>query len=514
MPDMNTEDVKHELPRNGGWGYRRRFITGANVLVSLVLAVVATILVNYLAARHFRYRCDVSRKQFYSLSEKTRHILSTVSGTLTAHIVFGVTSREKEETVRDIMRLLEAYRQFARRNGSLNLVIERVDPARDLATIETLKRKFDLRSADVVLFDSGAHSRCVAERDIVKTESRWATPGTGLRTIKTAFCGEREFSSAILSLMEARRPVACFVQGHGEREVDDFTKGSGYSDIARALRFENFEIRTTRLTDEPGIPADCDLLVIAGPRRVMYKSEIAALSAYLKSNRSLLCLLDAGQTTGLEPLMAEWAISLPDEMVTDKSSGLSALLGPGEELYIHNFGSHPLTENLTVMAMSLPRPVLPLEPVGPGANGRDDKPRVSVLASCSEKGWSDADYSTTPRFDPAMDRKGPVPLALAVERGPAGGVKVALKSTRIVVAGDSDFVANGRIAGANEDFFINAANWLVERDTLVAVGPKSYEQATLLMNEIQIWQVFMLVTVAIPGAVALFGIAIWFRRIW
>ncbi len=291
---MNNQATEGEAKLHGGWSLRKRLTTGANVLVSLLLAVTATVLVNYLSARHFRYRCDVSRRQFYSLSQKTKQTLSNFSGIITAHVVFGVTSREKEETVRDIMRLLETYRQFARRNGSLNLIVERVDPARDLATIENLKRKFDLRSTDVVLFESGTHGRCIPERDIVKTESSWTTPGTGLKTVKTAFCGEREFSSAILSLMEVRRPVACFVKGHGEHDIDDFAKGSGYSDIARALRFENFEIRTICLTDEPGIPPDCDLLVVAGPRKTMFKSEVAAINAHLKANRSLLLLVDAG----------------------------------------------------------------------------------------------------------------------------------------------------------------------------------------------------------------------------
>ncbi|MEI6809028.1 MAG: GldG family protein [bacterium] len=510
---MNVENTEQEVSRHRSWGHRKRFATGFNVLTSLILAITATILLNYLAAEHFRYRRDVSRKQFYSLSERTKHILTTVKGTITAHVVFSVSKKQKE-TVQDIIRLLEEYRQYAGRNGSLRLIIKQVDPDRDLATIEALKQKFDLRTADVVLFESGGHSRCIAERNIIKRETRWATPGTSLQSVKTAFCGEREFSSAILSLMENRKPVVCFVKGHGERDIEDFNKGSGYTDITRALHFENIETRSVRLTDPAGIPADCDLLIVAGPRNTMHRSEVAAISAYLKAGRSLLLLLDSGQVSGLEPLMTEWAVGLPDEVVIDRTSGLNAIIGTGEEIYIHLFGIHPITADLTDMSMILPRPVLPLETASPAANGRDDKKRLTILASCSENGWADTANSTTPTYDPAIDRKGPVSVALAVERGPSGGINIEVKPTRIAVVGDSGFVANGQSAGANVDFFINSVNWLLQRDTLVAVGPKPYDQTALLINDSQLWWIFMLVVIAIPLAVALLGIVVWLRRIW
>jgi len=511
--EMNTK-IETTVSRNDGWGLRKRLGTGLNVLASLILAVAAATLLNYLAAKHFRYRCDISKKQFYSLSEKTRNILSTLKGDIAVHVVFRVSSPEKEETVRDILRLLEAYRQYAHGAGSLNMTIERVDPDRDLATTESLKKNFDLRNSDVVLFESAGRSRCIPERNIIKSENRWSAPTASLQSVKTEFEGEREFSSAILSLMDSRRPVVCFVKGHGEREVDDFTKGSGYSDISRALRFENIDVRSIRLTDETGIPADCDLLILAGPRKTLHRSETASLSTYLKTKHSMMVLLDSGQSSGLEQLMAEWGISLPDETVLDTTSGLSALLGTGEELYLQSFGAHPITANLADMTMILPRPVLPLEAVSPpSADGHDDKPRVTMLVASSESSWSKTDAATPPRYDPAVDRKGPVPVAFAVERGPAAGVNVELKPTRIVVVGDSDFIANSQCSGANEDFFINSANWLLERQNLVAVGPKSYEQSSLLMNETQMWWTFMIIVVAIPAASALAGIAVWLLRI-
>lgn len=511
--DMNA-NIEPNISRSRGWSFRKRLGTGLNVFASLLLAVAAVVLLNYLAAKHFRYRCDVSKKQFYSLSDKTKNILSTLKGDISAHVVFRVSSPEKEETVRDILRLLEAYRQYAHGAGTLNLTVERVDPDRDLATTESLKKNYDLRNSDVVLFESGGRSRCIPERNIVRSETRSSTPAAARQSVKTEFAGEREFSSAILSLMDSRRPVVCFVKGHGEREVDDFTKGAGYSDIARALRFENIDVRSIRLTDAAGIPADCDLLILAGPRKTLHRSEAALLSTYLKTKHSMMVLIDSGQTTGLEQLMAEWAVGLPDETVIDKISALSALLGTGEELYLQSFGTHPITANLADMTMILPRPVLPLEAgAPPSADGLDDKPRVTMLVASSESSWSKTDSTTPPRYDPSVDRKGPVSVALAVERGPAGGVNVGLKPTRIVVVGDSDFLANNQCSGANEDFFINSVNWLLERGSLVALGPKSYEQSSLLMNETQIWWTFMIIVIAIPAAAALAGIAVWLLRI-
>ena len=137
---MNGENTSPGEPRLRRWGMRKRLATGLNVSASLALAVAVAALANYLAAKHFRYRTDISHEQFYTLSKKTESMLAGLKGNISVHIVFRTSSSDDFETVQDIKRMLEEYRQIAARKGALNISVEKIDPDRDLARIEDLRR--------------------------------------------------------------------------------------------------------------------------------------------------------------------------------------------------------------------------------------------------------------------------------------------------------------------------------------------------------------------------------------
>ena len=111
-----------------------------------------------------------------------------------------------------------------------------------------------------------------------------------------------------------------------------------------------------------------------------------------------------------------------------------------------------------------------------------------------------------------MDIAGPVPVAVAVERGPVPGVHVQIRPTRLVVFGDSDFAANGGLMGANADFFLGAVNWLLDRGEPLALEPLPFEELRLVLNAVQLRDLFWLAAVAGPGLVTLAGLWVGWRR--
>ena len=75
-------------------------------------------------------------------------------------------------------------------------------------------------------------------------------------------------------------------------------------------------------------------------------------------------------------------------------------------------------------------------------------------------------------FDPTSEPRGPLTLAVALERGGVEAHDLVLRPTRLVVISDATFVANGALAtrgNANRDFFLNSVAWLAGLDTLNAV---------------------------------------------
>jgi ABC-type uncharacterized transport system involved in gliding motility auxiliary subunit len=92
------------------------------------------------------------------------------------------------------------------------------------------------------------------------------------------------------------------------------------------------------------------------------------------------------------------------------------------------------------------------------------------------------------------------------------GMDVQIRPTRLVIIGDSDFVANGVMTGANADFFLNSLNWLLEREELMAIAAKPVEDNRLIMSATQLRALFWIVMAGLPALPALLGTLVWWRR--
>jgi ABC-type uncharacterized transport system involved in gliding motility auxiliary subunit len=85
--------------------------------------------------------------------------------------------------------------------------------------------------------------------------------------------------------------------------------------------------------------------------------------------------------------------------------------------------------------------------------------------------------------------------------------------TRLVVIGDSDFVANSTISfSGNIDLFLNAINWIAEQENLIAIRPKSPDDRRVTMTQDQLRLVGWLSLILVPGAVFGLGVYNWWRR--
>jgi len=491
--------------RRSIWRYRgRRFATGLNVCLSLILATVAAVMVNYLAYRHY-CRWNLSWSGYYRLSDKTRSLLADLDTSVTVIAFFQKSHR----LCNDVQNLLKEYEYEGSRSQHPKLTVEIVDPDRELARAKELSKEYDLREPNVVVFQAGHRRKYVDANDLVDHEIHVS----GKRAFRklVGFKGEQVFSSAIQSIAQAARPTVHFLCGHGERDIKDFGEQSGYSGLARAMSRDNIEVRPLLLSRDRTIPEDCSAIVVAGPDKKISLAEIDILSDFLDRNGRVFFLIDPGIVTGLEGLLDKWGVRLDPGVVV----GLSLT---GRELVVNRYGIHPITRNLTkaTTMFYMPRPVEPLEARQTVSGVRADKPRVSVLAANSTQGWLEMNLKQSPpRFDKSTDRRGPVAVAVAVEKGPVSGIDVEIRSTRIVVAGDSYFVSNGALSsavGGNIDFFMSAMNWLLEREALMAISPKDPRELRLDMNRRQLRTAYMLAVGAIPAFVACLGLFVWAKR--
>jgi hypothetical protein len=228
--------------------------------------------------------------------------------------------------------------------------------------------------------------------------------------------------------------------------------------------------------------------------------QLLKIEEYLKQGGRLLVLFNYAsikRPTGLEPILQRWGVNVVADVVKDPNTVT------GQDIKVRLFSQHPVVNPLTqlTLQMILPRPIEHVEWPNPPANA----PQVEELAFSSDKSTLAGDNGEPPRS---------YPLIAAVEQKPVAGVANPRGNTRLLVAGDSIFLANWYIeGGGNRDFVSYAANWLLDRTTLLkGIGPRPVTEFRLLMTQPQQRKVRWLLLGALPGAVLLFGCLVWLAR--
>src|SRR6185437_16590970 len=67
----------------------------------------------------------------------------------------------------------------------------------------------------------------------------------------------------------------------------------GYSALKTALEAENFTVQTLILPQTAAIPADCAVLIVAGPTHAMLPAEVTTVQNYMQAGGHTLFLLNA-----------------------------------------------------------------------------------------------------------------------------------------------------------------------------------------------------------------------------
>ncbi len=191
------------------------------------------------------------------------------------------------------------------------------------------------------------------------------------------------------------------------------------------------------------------------------------------------------------------------------------------------YGSHPITDRFDrLTAYPLARSVVGSS----GANGRT----ALNLVMTSQNSWAETDIkrlTTSGAVSRDLDKgdvAGPVSLAAAVSApatdapapapvpAAADGSKPPEPSkpeTRIVVFGDSDFVANGYLGiPGNKDLFLNSVNWLAQQENLISIRPRDPESRGVTLTAERARMVFYLSILIIPGLILALGVQTWWRR--
>ena len=480
-----------EISRRVG---RRQMKYGANTAVLVLVVVVILGALNYLVSRHTK-RWDLTKNQRYSLSDQTKKVL----GGLKEDVKVTYFQRAQESSAgKDRM---QEYRA-----ASPRVKVDFVDPIAS----PTKAMAYEVRGPwPIVVIERGG------KREKVSNDS------------------EQDITNALIKVTRDAKKTVCFVEGEGERDIDDGAD-AGFSAVKSALGKSQYETKKVLLARESSVPADCTVMVVAGPQHDLLPGEIDALRRFAKGGGKVLIMAEPElkvATPNLDALAKEWNVELGKDIVVDVSAA-SQLFGTGPLTPIAaSYPFHEITKDFRVMtAFHTARSA-------EAGKGTVEGVTAQSIVQTAPASWAETDLTLKEpiEMNEGKDRKGPISLGVVATikaspppspspASPAPGASPSASPSpseeppsppegRAVVFGDSDFASNALLGfQGNQDFFLNTVAWLAQDPDLISIRPKEPEDQRMFLTRQQQQNVLIVALLLIPGAFVVMGISTWWKR--
>jgi len=475
----------------------RRWGLGLQVGFTILLVLAVMVMLNYLS-RDYYVRMPLTTQARFQLHPRTTAFLQSV----TNHVKVTVYYDRDDSLFNSVSELLNEYHL-----ANPRIEIQAIDFLRNPGAAQKIKTQYKLGSSaekNLIIFDCEGGGWKIVDGGALAQYTLEEIPDEKDRKFRRkplAFAGERAFTAALIAVTSPKPLKAYFLTGHGEHRIDSGDELRGYLQFALVMQQNYVQVAPLSLLGTNDVPADCNLLVIAGPTSALLDTEAAKVEGYLEEGGRLLALFNSetiGREIGLEKILARWGVAVGSTIVVDPDHTATR-----SDVIVSAFTKHPLVNSLLGSGLYLvrPRPVGRLTTRPQSANA----PRVDELAfTCTNSFLLGSSPGQTGRY----------PLAVAVEAGPPKGAITERGSTRILVVGDSYFLANHQLdLLGNRDFADAAVNWLLDRPQLVqGLGPRPVTEYRLVMSKTQLQSAQIILLGGMPGGLLLLGALVWLRR--
>jgi len=475
-----------------------------NVVVQAIVVIAIVAMANYLSFRHYQ-RFDLSQNQKFALSEQTKAVARGLTQPVQA-IIFFAGEGEAEANCRQLLREYE----FA----SKNITVEEVSPYQNLTRARELQSKYKFgANENIVILDYEGKSKFINSADMAEVEQLdQMAMMTGRRPQMIAFKGEQLITNALLELTEAKQNKVYIVGGHGEYDYN----AQQNKVLKEQLSRQNIKAEALMLANLEKVPDDANTLIILSPRFDYSERDLKLLSDYWdRKGRLFIAIGPIGKRPGLDNWLAARGVQPMNDTVL-RVVNLGGITGMMELEGIIMKGS-PITKSLEDVGIALigQTESLRLDQ----AKETTDQLRLTGLVTAPEGFWGETEYTadrrTAPFFDPKKDNAAPLTLAASVEKGASRDLNVKLETARMVVFGNGDLLSlQGLQAGpVGLDLATNAFNWLLNRDSLIAIPAKAKQNMQISLNENQLLEIAKWVSLYIPLIIGLFGLYyLWARN--
>ena len=467
---------------------------GLNSVVMCFIALAITVVVNLIGVDQ-DVKADLTKNKLHSLSEQSIKLVQGLNQEIRLKAFINPSQMQ------DFTNIFDKYTYYSKK-----LKTEFIDVDKDPFAAQ----KYQIKQPGVIVVESDTRS--------TKVDNIYGADDPKL---------EEKLTNAIIQVAKGDKKKIYFVTGHGEHMTSD-TGREGLSEIKEALTSGRYNVEDLLLIDKDKVPADAEIVVDAGPKSEFMDREIRLLGDYVKSGGKLLMMIDPMSPASLQPMLASWGVDWKPKQTVLETNRLQQLAGgnPLTPIVTNYNTAQQITSDARQMSIfPIPTPILKAATV-PNGN------KVDTLFSTSNRSLEVELLQNKVKVDEAHDPKGPFSLAVAVTgkyeapkpAEPAKDAKAKDAKTaeaekpkdsefRVVVVGDSEFVANGiKKFGINADLFQNMLSWLAHEEDLISIRPRPTDTSEFNITETRA-RIINLASIAFfPFAMFLSGIAVWLQR--
>ncbi|HSW15549.1 MAG TPA: GldG family protein [Solimonas sp.] len=414
------------------------------------------------------------------MTRKQTLIQQLISGVLflaVIGLIGGLSLRYKREfdwTAGNRNTLTEASeKQLKAMPGPITFTVFAPSGADVRRDVETDLGRYRRAKADIKLdyIDPSANPQKVKEYNV-----------SSIGEIVVEYQGRREslrattepvITSALQRLAYGGEQWVVFLEGHGERSLEDAQNPATYARYAQLLQEKGLKLRTLNLVKESRIPDNSSVLVIAAPKSQPLAGELQVIKEYVDKGGNLLWLVDPEQPAGLDELAQALGVAWQDgvaifpeyEAIGTGHPGFFAAIG---------YPQNPVTQGFDQITLFPFARSLAANPVAGWT--------LAPLLMSTESSWLETgDLAGGHVALDDHDVKGPLTIGLTLTREHKGA-DGKLMTQRVALVGDSDFLANNYLGEVgNQQLGLNLAQWLASRDAQLNINvPKAPDTSLLL----------------------------------
>lgn len=437
-------------------------------LIVLMLAVLSV--VNYLGVKHYK-TWDFSTAKTNTLSDQSIKLVKDLQADLKVLFFYKKGVEGNEENRKQFRELIKKYQDIS---SKIRLDFVEVNERPDLAKDYGVDK-----GSGVVFLDYEGRRNRVEKID------------------------EQEFTSALVKVTRKQDKNIYFTVGHGEKDLNERREALGLGSLKLMLENNRYKVKELALIQNPKIPEDADVVVIAGPIQGFQDFEIAALEAYLKAGGSLFLAIESQNSAGLDKLVNKLGVQLQNNYILNVvETVMGRGLNQGPTMGAVFSSTNKITKSFGRSEVTLFRHPQSLKKVqAPEGIVVDEIVRTVPNAMAFESmrfggDGPEASYSIVDEVSgrwPDSDK--------------------SAKEFSVIVAGDVDFISNQMLyQNLNRDLVLNSIASLAKEENLVSITPKEPQTTKLVMTETK-FTIFLFAFI-IPLPLLLLGtsIGLWLRR--